>query len=117
MRSTIDLIQELDTEAEKFWVCVIAVGFEQSTTIIAHSQENRLELLDEAVAQGGEPVGMLAVLKEPGTEPGTGTLTFCTKVFDEHAQEQQASEYLSKLLYRLAESLGEQSFNQREWKN
>lgn len=120
MRSTADLIQELDKEAKKFWFCSIAVGFEASTIFVSSSQEDRLQLLSEAVEHGGEPIGMIAVIKaaeKSFTDACFEKLTLCQKVFAEYAEEEWASKYLGKLVEVFAQSLGRQTFDQGEWLN
>jgi len=121
MRSTVDLIQELDAEAQKFWFCSIVVGFETSTIFVAGNQEDRLQMLNEAVEQGGEPIGLIAVIKtipeKSFADAQTETLTLSLKVFQEYAHEEWAEKYLGKLLERFAQGLGKQTFDQGEWIN
>jgi hypothetical protein len=59
-RTTIDLIGELDIEAQKFLGCALMVNFKSTTELVFSGAENRLALLDDAVKRGGEPVAMLA---------------------------------------------------------
>ena len=58
MRSTADLIAELDEETKKHYMSWIAVGFPESSVFIQSGNEDRLQLLCEAVENGGIPVGL-----------------------------------------------------------
>ena len=44
MRTTLDLIRELDDEAPKFSHVLLAIGFDTSTTFIRADDPNRLEI-------------------------------------------------------------------------
>jgi hypothetical protein len=56
-RSTIDLIKELEQEAGNFTEVALAVGFESTTIFVFSSDPDRQQKLDDAVIQGGEPIG------------------------------------------------------------
>jgi hypothetical protein len=60
VRTTIDLIHELETEAHRFTNAALAVGFEKTTTFVFADDAKRQGKLDEAVRVGGEPAGVLA---------------------------------------------------------
>jgi hypothetical protein len=111
MRTTADLIQELDEEAAKFFACAIAVGFESTTTFVFSHEENRIERLNDAVAHGGEPVGLIGVVK------GEGKVTLCRKPLQEYAGEGWVGDYLDKLLQNVATLLGETTFETGSWVN
>lgn len=60
MRTTKDLIAELDTEGIRHALVAIVVAFESSTLPIYSGDENRQQLLDDAVEVGGSPIGLIA---------------------------------------------------------
>ena len=70
MRSTVDLIQELETESAQHFSCVLPVAFENTSIMIIATDENRLQLLNDAVRQGGIPVGL--VVTDKVIEEGKG---------------------------------------------
>jgi len=57
MRTTVELILELEHNAEGYEKAALIVGFENTTVFIEVDNPRRLELLNEAIKQGGEPVG------------------------------------------------------------
>lgn len=57
MRTTEDLIMELEENAKGYAVAALVIGFESTTVFVMADDPNRLRLLNEAVALGGEPVG------------------------------------------------------------
>ena len=82
MRSTLDLIEELEMEADKATIAALAVGFESTTIFVISDQPDRQELLNEAVSNGGVPIGLVFKIDETNHH---GTLT--THVFPEHPIE------------------------------
>jgi hypothetical protein len=101
MRSTPDLIAELEDEATKHWVVMMAVGFEDSTIFVGAKDENRFAMLNSAIQAGGTPVGLIAADKS-GNE-----LTMRARVYPEHhdSNEFDASGYLHALIDQVRESL------------
>jgi hypothetical protein len=55
MRSTVDLIKELETESAQHFCCILPVAFENTSIMINPTDENRLQLLNAAIQQGGIP--------------------------------------------------------------
>jgi hypothetical protein len=101
MRTTKDLIDELDYEKSHFWVVALAVGFERTTTFIFAHEQNRWQKLNQAVSDGGEPIGLIAFNKEQD-----GSATCHSRVLVEHAHEQGAKDYLDRLIDSFAITLG-----------
>ena len=91
MRTTPELIQELEEEAKNFTMAAIAVGFESTTVFVFANDPNRLEKLNDAIRAGGEPVGLLAFnLFE-------GQLAVHSRPLAEYAEETWAPKYLHNL--------------------
>lgn len=111
MRTTVDLVKELNDEASKFWVCAICVGFESSTTFVFSNQTDQLERLNDAVNHGGEPVGLIGMTKEEGV------VTLCSKPLQEHAGEGWVESYLTKLLQTFATAMDQKTFETGGWIN
>jgi hypothetical protein len=105
MRSTADLIVELKTEASRRWYCALVVAFEDRTIFITAAQEKALDLLNEAVNQGGIPIGLIAADKT-GNE-----LTMQSYIFPEHGGT--AREEAGNLLQRIAEQVAQRLRKER----
>jgi hypothetical protein len=101
MRSTPDLIAELEDEAREHWHVVMAIGFETSTVFVRAKDENRIAMLNSAIQAGGTPVGLIAADK---TERGLVTQVWA---YPEHedSQEFDAIGYLHALTLQVKESL------------
>jgi hypothetical protein len=91
MRTTADLIQELDEEAGNFTGVALVVGFEATTTFVFAGKPNRLEKLNDAVSAGGEPVALI------GYDLHHGLLTAQARALMEHAGEEWLGPYLEAL--------------------
>jgi hypothetical protein len=89
--TTFDLIKELEQEAGNFTVVALAVGFESITILVFSSDPNRQQKLDDAVIQGGEPIGFL------GYDVDNKLLSVQTRAVAEHADEQWVWGYLNAL--------------------
>jgi hypothetical protein len=61
MRTPIDLIRELDADAKKFSKVLLLVDVHGKRILIANVDANRLPLLEDAIRDGGEPVGMIGI--------------------------------------------------------
>jgi hypothetical protein len=101
MRTTSELIAELEDEAKNHWVVMMIVGFKTSTIFVRSGDENRLALLNSSMRAGGIPVGLIAADKT-GNE-----LTILTRVYPEHqeAARDRAEGFLGTLTDRVRESL------------
>jgi homoaconitase/3-isopropylmalate dehydratase large subunit len=101
MRSTPDLIAELEDEARNHWYVAMVVGFENSTIFVQAKDENRLAMLNSAIQVGAIPVGLIAADKT-GNE-----LTLQARCFSEHqdSEEFDAEGYLLALTNQVRETL------------
>jgi hypothetical protein len=121
-RSTMDLIEELENEAQKFRqeavatgrqsLVALAVGFENRTVFVYDSEgdkQSKLAKLNEAVAGGGEPIGMIAIIyaRREGT--------FYSRLLAEYAHEPQLHSYLKKLITTCAQLIGVSNLSPGEW--
>jgi hypothetical protein len=100
-RNSQDLINELDAAASQFWVVAIAVGFEDHSVFVFNRNAKRLEELNGFLEQGGNPIGLIGVVKD------ADVISIHTKVFEEFASEEWAENYLAALISQVAESLKE----------
>jgi hypothetical protein len=91
MRSTVDLIEELEMEAGNFTHVALAVGFEKTRTFIFADKPDRLQQLNDAVSAGGEPIGFL------GIDFHNRILSVQTRTLEEYETEEWAAKYLSAL--------------------
>jgi hypothetical protein len=92
MRKTSDLVNEMLTEAKNVYLVAIAVGFENDTRFIFSSQKQPLGELNQLVQKGGSPIGLLRFDKENSQIQGS------FRPFEEYANEEWATKYLSGLL-------------------
>lgn len=67
MRTTLDLIQELEMEAKNCVHLRLVVCFEDYTVLIGASDPNRIAKLSDAIRQGGTPIGVVGIIAA-GTE-------------------------------------------------
>ena len=91
MRTTADLIAELDAEANNFTKAALVVGLESTTMFVFSTDENRLDKLDGLVRNGGEPIGMFGIDISHG-------LNAHHRCLEEYAEESWAERYLETLL-------------------
>jgi hypothetical protein len=94
MRSTPDLIAELDEEAKNHWIVVMVVDLETSITFVQAKDENRLAMLNSAIQEGGTPVGLI-VADESGLD-----VAMSMRVYPEHwnSKKFDAEGYLFALI-------------------
>ena len=110
MRSTLDLIEELEMEADRATIAALAVGFESTTIFVISDQPDRQELLDEAVSNGGVPIG-LAIVKVDETKHQS---TLETHVFPEHPIE-LSQPFMNGLVEKFRELLKTNYPNVESW--
>jgi hypothetical protein len=110
MRTTSDLIAELDQESPKFFVTAIAVGFKTETKFVSSSDSNRQKKLDDLVHAGGEPVGLIGIAVDSEKVSGF------SRPFAEYGT-QQGHDYLAALLHRFGESLQLSITSSEGWVN
>jgi hypothetical protein len=58
-RTSVDLINELETEGSHYTKVALAVGFENTTRFIFSGADDNLPKLNAMMLEGGEPVGFL----------------------------------------------------------
>jgi hypothetical protein len=66
MRSTVELIHELREEAVGSMLTALVVGAQDATTYVWANDDNALDILNEAVREGGEPVGFISIGRSGG---------------------------------------------------
>jgi|SRR5688572_7311276 len=92
MRTTIQLINELQREAEGAIGCFLVVGFENTTLFIEADETAAIEKLDGMVGMGGHPVGLIRMwncgLHEMGIE---------VRTLEECKDDPEIESYLEKL--------------------
>jgi hypothetical protein len=101
VRTTIDLIEELNRESQGAVHCVLVVGFQNTTLFVYDSDDNPLQNLNSMIQQGGEPVGFIRVIGEPGT------LKLESRPLHEYADDSSIAEYLSRLCDGVGNNLQE----------
>ena len=65
MRTTAEVIAELETEAERFTHVALAVGFENTTLFIMSGEDRKISKLNQMIEQGGEPIGLCRASTDP----------------------------------------------------
>ena len=78
MRSTKDLIEELETESAQHFTCTLPVAFENTSIMITATDENKQQMLDDAVKLGGIPIGLVIADKQ-----GFGVMDIRARIFPE----------------------------------
>ncbi len=92
MRTTLDLIEEMQTEAKTAERAALIVGLEKGTKYVWSSDDNPLETLNQFVEAGGEPVGIVRVTQ--GTQE-CDSIDF--RPLEEYANQEWVKRYLSSL--------------------
>ena len=95
-RSTKDLIEELKAESEGAFVTQLVIGFKESTEYVASNDPEALATLNALIKEGGEPVGMLRILKGRVSE-GKVTVTFKIRPLAEYENDEHIKNYLTQL--------------------
>lgn len=102
-RSTVDLIAELAEEAPKHSFCCIAVAFKDSSILIRPEDADRHRLLNDAVKNGGIPVGLIVA------DLSDNQLSWRTRIYPEHEQAiEQAQLYMKQLIASFEKQYREQ---------
>ena len=94
LRTTADLICELDAEASLCTKVALAVGFEHTTLFVFSGIDDNLKKLNEMIRNGGEPIGFIAYRCD-----GNGQLTIACRPLEEYADEPWAQQYLEGLTH------------------
>jgi hypothetical protein len=105
MRSTVDLIKELETESAQHFCCILPVAFENTSIMIRANDEDRLQMLNDAMQQGGIPIGLIVA------DNGDEGVLFTARIFPEHLEHgpnEQAQEYMTKMM---------ETVRRQQWRN
>ena len=63
MRTTIELVEALQHDAEGALGCFLVVGFDNTTLFVAANEPDAVEKLNSMVEMGGHPVGVIRMVK------------------------------------------------------
>ncbi len=88
-RSTHDLIDELDDEAQHAVLAAIAVGFPRQAAFVFAGDRNRLAALNRLVRKRGRPIGIVAL------HWSRSSIQFSCRPFQEYGGSDWAQRYLS----------------------
>lgn len=88
MRTTKELIDELQVKATGAFVAGIVVGFEKKTEFVWANSASPLDDLNGLVGKGGEPIAVWRVDKSEGT------MNCSIEPFEEYARESWVRGYL-----------------------
>jgi len=105
MRSTKDLINELQMEAVRLTAVAIAVGFEKKTKFVFAHEPDSLGELNALVQSGGEPVGLVGYLNVEGEA------RFYSRPLQEYADEEWVGGYLNSLTDSFLQVLKSAGYN------
>ena len=113
MRTPTELIEQLDAEATKFKLVVLAVMFQESAIVFIRSDRtNRLSALTAALARGGEAIGFI------GMQDEGESVSFYRRVLSGCEAEGLFSQYLASITDEVAEILGQEKYkSSSEWVN
>jgi hypothetical protein len=101
-RTTADLIEELESEAQNFTMIALAVGFEKETKFVFGTDAGKLEKLNRLIERGGKPIGYLGQLV---LEPGRTMIK--TRPLEEYAAVEWVRRYLEALVASFGRELEE----------
>jgi len=94
-RNTVDIVQELEAEGEKFVeVCLVVILFERGSQLIFNNDgttAEKLEKLHTLLRQGGQPIGFI------GYTCIANEYTIWSRVLREYASDEAARDCLHKL--------------------
>lgn len=92
MRTTIEIIDELQRDADGAFGCFLVIGFENTTLFVAANEPDALSKLNGMVETGGQPVGLIRIVKGRPHE-----LKIEVRAFDEHKDDLEIEGYLERL--------------------
>ena len=98
MKTSIEIITDLNTAQEKSRGALLIVGFPTTTRVLMSDLFQPLQLLETLVQQGGIPVGMVNPMEK--TDDGH----FAYSVFEEHVGNGWAESYMKAFATKMAES-------------
>lgn len=95
MRSTADLIKELEQEAGEHSsakLVALVVGFEHTSSFVLATDINKLEKLNGFIKQGGKPYGFIRIIQE-----GNGTGKVHVRTVAEYNEDEATHRALTSL--------------------
>ena len=98
MKSSIELIADLNTAAETWGAVLLIVGFPRMTRAVLSSFPERLQILENLLDQGGIPVGMI------GIEIINDVEHFSYCVLEERVADEWADPYMQGFIHEMATS-------------
>jgi hypothetical protein len=96
MKTSIELITDLNTAEKKWGDALLIVGFPRMTRVVSSSFPERLQILEDLLQQGGIPVGMLSLRTIAGVEH----FFFC--VLEERVADEWAEPYMEAFCNKMA---------------
>ena len=99
MKTSKELINDLDTGGKKWAEALLVVGFPTMTKVVPSSFPERLQMLETLLQQEGIPVGMVTM-----QESTDGTLHFFYCVLEERIADGWAEPYMDAFVKAMAES-------------
>lgn len=108
MRTTKELIEDLKAEAlalkldgtDPLAGVQLVVGFEATSEFIYHHDPEALAKLNEMIQRGGEPIGLISIIKT-----GKGHCGVQNKLLPEYAGQEWAQKYLNHLTTQIGVEL------------
>jgi hypothetical protein len=101
MRTSRDLIRELEEEGSRHWYAAIAVAFDTSSVFVRSDDVNRQRLLSDAMRNGGIPLGVIAL------DRADGDITVMSWMYPEYAQEEKHRDTLGRLTDLVIQGIAE----------
>jgi hypothetical protein len=98
MRTTLEIIDELQRDADGAFGCFLVVGFENTTLFVAANEPDALSKLNGMVETGGDPIGLIRVVKA-----GPHELRIEVRAFDEYKDDFEIEGYLERLAEQLTQ--------------
>jgi hypothetical protein len=91
MRTTLELIEELEREAKSFDQIALVVGVQEHTQFVWCSDGDKVDKLNKLIEQGGEPVGLV------GVRSARDVGCFYLRPLKEYEADETTLAYLKKL--------------------
>jgi len=99
MKTSTELIQELDSMKERFGHALLVIGFAKKNRVVGMEfPKVRLQRLEECLSKGGVPIAIVS------RQQIRGVPTFCSRLFDEVAREVWAELFMITFIDRLYHS-------------
>ena len=99
MSTTIEIIEELQRDADGAFGCFLVVGFENTTLFVAANEPEALNKLNGMVETGGQPLGLIRMVKGRPHE-----LRIEVRAFDEYRDDLEIEGYLKRLAEQLTQN-------------